>query len=131
MPSAPRARGFTLLELMITVAVIAILASVAYPAYTQYLVRSRRAAAQVVLSDLAQRQQQYLMDNRAYTSQVTDLKLPVPDNVQAFYSVQITVSPSLPPSYTATATPLAGTSQAVDGPLSLASDGTRTPANKW
>lgn len=131
MPTHPRARGFTLLELMITVAVIALLAAIAYPAYTQQLVRSRRAAAQAVLSDLAQREQQYLMDNRSFASLPSDLKLPIPPEVQSFYTLQISVSPSLPPSYTATATPIAGTAQASDGPLTLGSDGTRLPADKW
>lgn len=131
MPSLPRTRGFTLLELMITVAVVALLAAIAYPAYTQHLVRGRRAAAQAVLSDLAQREQQYLMDNRGFASLPSDLKLPIPPEVQSFYALQISVSPSLPPSYTATATPIAGTAQANDGPLSLSSDGTRLPADKW
>ena len=61
-------RGVTLIELLVAVALVAILAGVAYPAYTHHLVRSHRASAQTVLSDIAQRQQQYLMDNRAFAT---------------------------------------------------------------
>ena len=44
--------GFTLIELIIAVAIVAVLASIAYPSYTQYVVRSNRAAAQAEMMDL-------------------------------------------------------------------------------
>ena len=58
-----RSAGFSLLELMITVAVVAILASIALPSYREYIKRGKRAAAQSVLMDLAARQQAFLLDN--------------------------------------------------------------------
>ena len=123
--------GFTLIELMITVAIIGLLAAVAYPSYQSAMVKSRRAAAQAALSDVAQRQQQYLMDNRSYAATPTDLKVTIPNDVAGYYTIAITVSASLPPAYTATATPLAGSSQAQDGALSITSNGTKLPAGKW
>ena len=61
-----RLRGFTLIELMIAVAVVAILAAIGYPSYTEHIRKSRRATAQAALMDLASRQQAYLLDRRAY-----------------------------------------------------------------
>lgn len=58
--------GFTLIELMITVAIVAILAAVAVPAYRDYIVRSRLADATNALSSLRARMEQYYQDNRTY-----------------------------------------------------------------
>src|SRR2546430_1240950 len=58
--------GFTLIELMITVVVIAILAAIAYPSYQDHLRKGRRASAQAFMVDAANRQQQYLLDARNY-----------------------------------------------------------------
>lgn len=125
------ARGVTLIELLVAVALVAILAGVAYPAYTRHLVRSHRASAQAVLSDIAQRQQQFLVDNRAFATTPAALGITVPADVAARYGFQITVDPSMPPAWTATATPQAGSAQAVDGTLSITSEGRRLPADKW
>ncbi|MBL8472447.1 MAG: prepilin-type N-terminal cleavage/methylation domain-containing protein [Rhodocyclaceae bacterium] len=66
MSQPTHARGFTLIELMITVAVVAILAAIAIPNYSEYIKRARRSSAQQYLSDLAQQQEQYLTNARAY-----------------------------------------------------------------
>jgi type IV pilus assembly protein PilE len=66
-------RGFTLIELMITVAIVAILAAIAYPSYTQYVIRGHRAAAQAEMMDIANRQQQFFLANRVYASSLADL----------------------------------------------------------
>jgi len=58
--------GFTLIELMITVAVIAILGGIAYPSYQAYIRRSARAEARAVILDTAQKQERYFSSNNAY-----------------------------------------------------------------
>jgi type IV pilus assembly protein PilE len=60
------ARGFTLIELMITVAVIAILSAIALPAYTDYVTRSKFSEAYAHLADLRVKMEQYYLDNRRY-----------------------------------------------------------------
>jgi type IV pilus assembly protein PilE len=62
------ARGFTIIEVMITVAIIAILAAVALPSYNEYVVRSKFAEATGNLADLRVKMEQYYMDNRRYST---------------------------------------------------------------
>ena len=62
----PLARGFTLIELMIVVAIVAILSSVAYPAYTDYIRRGQLPEAFTSLSNARVRMEQFYQDNRSY-----------------------------------------------------------------
>lgn len=62
------ARGFTLIELMITVAIIAVLAAIAVPNYTDYVTRSKFTEAHGMLADLRVKMEQYYMDNRRYST---------------------------------------------------------------
>lgn len=61
-----RAQGFSLIELMIVVAVIGILAAVAVPQYNQYILKSKLAEARAELSDARVRMERYFQDNRRY-----------------------------------------------------------------
>jgi type IV pilus assembly protein PilE len=70
-----RVAGFTLIELMIVVAIIGILAAVAYPSYQEYVVRSNRAKAQGCLVELAQWADRYYTTNMTYSG--ADGKLPL------------------------------------------------------
>jgi type IV pilus assembly protein PilE len=59
-------QGFTLIELMITVAIIAILAAIAMPIYRDYVIRGRLTEAQSTLSSFRTQMEQYFQDNRTY-----------------------------------------------------------------
>lgn len=127
----PRQTGFSLIELMITVAVVALLAGVAYPSYTNHVIRTKRSAAQAQMLDIANRQQQFLLANRAYAS-TTDLAnsgFTLPKDVSSNYGYSITVGATTVPSFTVTFTPTGA--QAVDGVLTLNSEGAKLPAEKW
>lgn len=67
----PAARGFTLIEVMITVAIVAILAAVALPAYTDYVLRGRLVDATNGLATLRAKMEQHYQDNRTYLTSGT------------------------------------------------------------
>lgn len=126
-----RRNGFTLIELMITVAIVAILAAVALPNYSQYVIRSKRSAAQAEMMNIANREQQYLLAQRVYADKtaLTAGGYVLPANVAAGYDWSVTVATSGPPTFTITFTAIAG--QQSDGNLSLDSNGVKTPGAKW
>ena len=130
-----RAAGFTLIELMIVVAVVAILTTLAFPSYTRYMMRMHRTQAQSYLMQIAQCQQQYFLDSRAFASASVLLTLaPVPATVAAQYSVTFgPAAPTTPPTFIASAAPRAGSLQAKyrEPTLSIAQDGTKSPSGVW
>ena len=96
--------GFTLIEVMIVVAIVGIIAAIAYPSYAQYVQKSARAEARAALLDLANRQEQYFVDNRVYSNNVRDLGL-ASNTESGFYSLSIRVSAA---TFTATASAAGG-----------------------
>lgn len=90
-------KGFTLVELMVAVAILGILASIVLPSYQDYLRKGRRSAAQSVLMDVAQKQQQYLLDSRSYASDLSTLNITVPSDVSKYYAITLTAADGLPP----------------------------------
>lgn len=65
--------GFTMIELLIVVAIMAIIVAVALPNYREYVIKSNRAVAKGALLELASRQEQYFVNNNSYTNALTDL----------------------------------------------------------
>jgi type IV pilus assembly protein PilE len=126
------AAGFTLIELVITAAIIAILATIALPNYQQHVVRSNRAAAQAEMMDIANREQLFMVSDRSYAdkSKLEASGYSLPARVAGKYSYEITVeNAATPPVFVITFSPHG--SQSADGDLRLDSNGVKTPAEKW
>lgn len=121
--------GFTLIELMITVVIIGILTAIAFPSYQAHLLKGRRASAQAHLMDIAQRQQQYLLDARAYATDLPTLNMTTPADVSPYYRIAVSSPGGTPPTFVITANPTG--IQASDGALSIDNTGVKTPADKW
>lgn len=66
--SSATSRGFTLIELMVSVAIVAILAAIAYPSYADYVLRSRLVEPANTLSAMRASMEQYYQDNRTYSN---------------------------------------------------------------
>lgn len=120
-------RGFTVVELLITIAIIAILAAVGYPSYTKYVARGNRSAAESFMLEVSSRQERYLVDARQYAADLATLGMTVPTSVSNSYTVTIIDVTSAPPSYTVQAAPKSGqaTNDAGCGTLTITAAGAK------
>lgn len=131
-----RIAGFTLIELMMTVAIVAILASVAYPSYQQHIIRSNRSEALQFMLMIANREEENLLNTRSYTD-LAGLSLSPPNRLATFYTFTAAAATSCngvtltAPAFCITATPVSSSSQKNDGTLTLDSQGNKRPADKW
>jgi len=121
-------QGFNLVELIITLAIVAILAKLALPTYTQHLMKVRRIDGQMALIHLAAAMEQYYLVHQSY--QGADLgKLHIdPLSPQGFYTLSITAKPK---AYTLSATPISNQSQDHCTPLTLTHQNQKGPAHCW
>ncbi|ASF17345.1 type IV pilin protein [Shewanella sp. FDAARGOS_354] len=70
-----RPQGFTLIEVMITVVIVGILASIAYPSYIDYITKSARSEGVAAVMKVVNLQEQYYLDNRTFATDMTKLGL--------------------------------------------------------
>ena len=122
-----RIRGFTLIEVMIVVVVIAILAAIGFPSYREHIARGQRSQGQQFLSDVAQRQEQFLLDRRQYAATLAGLNMTQP--AMKYDAPAFTVdNAATPPTFIVCMNPTAGSN------LAARSDGTiciNNQGQKW
>ena len=132
------AAGFTLIELMITVAIVGILAAIAYPSYAAYLAKGRRADARVQLASAQQWTERFYSENFSYATDTASNAISTTFSLQPFsqsprvgdgtaiYTLSVAVG-ATGQTYTLTASPVAGNAMATDacGNFTLNSTGRR------
>lgn len=101
-------RGFTLIEMMVVVVILGILASIAYPSYTSYVLKSRRAEAKAMLQEIQLLQEKYRANNNTYGN-LSDLGW-----TQTLTYYDLTINPNTPTTYSINANAKSGSSQVND-----------------
>jgi type IV pilus assembly protein PilE len=131
--------GFTLIELMIVVVIVAILGSIAYPNYRNYVLRANRSAAQSFMMSVASREEQLLLDQRTYTAAANNAAftsgLPaVPADLSSLYTFSVAVDITgitQKPNYEIQAVPTGSQAKDPAGTIKLNSLGQKSNAAYW
>ncbi len=125
-----RPRGYTLVELMLVVVVIAILAAVAIPAYQRYGYRARRVEAQEMLLRVRHAQERHHATYHRYAQTTVELGFATDTTPRGVYRLRIDDSPKAPPGqgFVATAVPMGVQANDTCGELSMDHRDTRLPS---
>ena len=122
-----RARGFTLIEAMIVVAVIAVLAAIGFPSYREHVARGQRSQGQQFLAEVAQREEQFMLDRRQYSDVLGGGGLNMTQPAMKYGAPTITLVAGPPPGFVVCMDPTAGSNLATrnDGTLCINNQGQR------
>lgn len=129
-----KSKGFTLIELMIVIAIVGILAGVAYPSYQASMQKSRRADAQADLMELSSFMERFFTVNNRYDQDTSGTAVALPFTASprtgtAYYTLSLSaVSAS---AYTLRAVPTGSQTTDSCGTLTLTQTGQKTPATCW
>lgn len=132
-----RQNGFTLIELVIAVAIIGILASIAYPSYQEYVTRSRRVDAQAALLGFANAMERHHTRTGSYLGAGTTNNNNTGAPLASIFASQspldsgtkhynLTIQSATSSSFTLRATPIAGGVQTKDGYLEIEHTGAKS-----
>ena len=113
--------GFSLIELMISLAIISILAAIILPNYRQYIIRANTVAAQQYLLELVSQQNQMMFENHGYSEKLETLGVAPRERVASHYDIAITnvSNTAQPPTYSIQAKPKSGSVQADTSTLTI------------
>lgn len=122
-------KGITLIELLIVIVIVGILAAIAVPAYTNYMVRARRADAKVALEQLRAAQEMRRAERGEYSTDITELRNTwgVPQTAGDYV---LNLNSFTATTFLAEAQPNVAR-QWADGSLFIDHRGNKTPADKW